>query len=690
MLMSTAFDPTTTPAVGASVPPGPPSAPDAVLPTDLIAVRDQALAAAATQQWDVARKAWEQFGVSLVQQRGNQAPELVEPLRELAEIALRTEDWPLASALLTQAIQLCDHLLEGGTAPSPSAAISLGTLVDLLNAQAEARFVMNEPDAACAASERALRLLNAAAVPDPVRSLRVTNNLAAIHVVRGELLLAERLYRQSLDQLAATTSDPTAALPLLTNLAEVYRLRGQWTRAEQTTKRTLRQCLSSYSVAHPVTAQAFHQLAFYRQMAGRPQSARVLYRRAYELRRELFPAHHPTVLRSLRGLVEVCWQAGELLRTERLADAALQLIADYPDTPVSLVAAFQTKLGQVYTATGRLATAERLLQQALATLPANPASATDASQRSRSADFQSLVVQAATINVALGELHLARQQVAPAQTRFESARQTLESTLGPQHFELAQPLLGLGTTAIRQADWARAEQQFQAALALREQAFGANHPFVAAVQRHLAELALHQQQFSLAQSRAEQALRIVSTSPEPLFQELSALLGVLAEAARRNQQPDVALHYANQHLQLLDQRPETTASERMNVLLRLGQIALAAQQESLAHSQLTEGLRLAESLSGTSSSIEAQQPFLELLVPLSLRLQQFDAAQAFTERLLKAIERQFGPQSSELLAAYDQLLEWWQVAPQQPFLVDLEQRALTIRNQSAHVLLELF
>ncbi len=122
---------------------------------------------------------------------------------------------------------------------------------------------------------------------------------------------------------------------------------------------------------------------------------------------------------------------------------------------------------------------------------------------------------AVDLNVALGEHLYMIGAYQEAQGYFEWALSITEQSLGPEHPEVAYPLLGLGTMYRVQGKYAEAEPLFQRALRIWEQSLGPEHPQVAVPLNNLAELYAEQGKYAKAEPLYLRALHICEQSLGP-------------------------------------------------------------------------------------------------------------------------------------------------------------------------------
>ena len=135
----------------------------------------------------------------------------------------------------------------------------------------------------------------------------------------------------------------------------------------------------------------------------------------------------------------------------------------------------------------------------------------------------------ATLEVALGAIDGMQDRYDASIAHFERAVALTEQAFGPDHFELAMPLLDLASTMLNRGDAARTISIAQRALDIQERALGPNHPDAGRTLTVLADAHNARGNFALAEQELRRALAIREASLGPEHPELAANLGFLGE-----------------------------------------------------------------------------------------------------------------------------------------------------------------
>ena len=163
----------------------------------------------------------------------------------------------------------------------------------------------------------------------------------------------------------------------------------------------------------------------------------------------------------------------------------------HPDVAQSL-----NNLGIVYSAVGKLAKAESLLQRALAI---------------RTENLGIDHPQVATTMDNLASLYDGQGQTAKAEPLYGRALAVRTETLGTDHPDVATSLNNLAYSYFQQRQYAKAEPLFLRALAIHEKALGPHHPDVATSLENLVELYRETGRTRLANKSRDRARKIRAT-----------------------------------------------------------------------------------------------------------------------------------------------------------------------------------
>jgi tetratricopeptide (TPR) repeat protein len=108
----------------------------------------------------------------------------------------------------------------------------------------------------------------------------------------------------------------------------------------------------------------------------------------------------------------------------------------------------------------------------------------------------------------IGKYFKHHARYAEAEAFYQDSLRLREQALGPDHSEVAHPLIGLASIYYEQGKYAEAEPLFQRALHIDEKAYGSDHPNVAYELNGLAALYYKQSEYDKAEPLYQRALRI--------------------------------------------------------------------------------------------------------------------------------------------------------------------------------------
>lgn len=227
---------------------------------------------------------------------GQNHPTVALTLSQLSILASLEGDFTRVESLLLQAIKCWEE-------QSP---VDLPQLINSINQLAESYYQQSQFEKSFEMCKRAMRLadgLNEEHVRERIRTL---NNLGSNHVIRREMVLAERLFQQNVRicQRLYRADDPVLATHY-NNLAEVLRLRGKFEESEKLMIRALQIWRKAHGIKHHLYAQGILNLALLRNDSGyKHNTVEVLLRKSLEVRLLSFAPSHPTVSKTLKHLAE--------------------------------------------------------------------------------------------------------------------------------------------------------------------------------------------------------------------------------------------------------------------------------------------------------------------------------------------------------------------------------------------------
>ena len=195
-------------------------------------------------------------------------------------------------------------------------------------------------------------------------TITALGNLAGVRLLRGDLLGAEALYRESLSRLERAPQSSEADLGrALNNLAVVLRRQGEWADAEALYRRALELSLRAHGAEHRVTALAQRNLAQTLYVQGKFKPARFALNAAREAYQST--ADSLRIAATLYVLAELELGAGELAAAEAVAREALALRERSLHEGATETANTRLLWARVRAASGDVKGAEPLLKRAL-------------------------------------------------------------------------------------------------------------------------------------------------------------------------------------------------------------------------------------------------------------------------------------------------------------------------------------
>jgi tetratricopeptide (TPR) repeat protein len=337
-------------------------------------------------------------------------------------------------------------------------------------------------------------------------------------------------------EAANERADVKAAL--LEAAANAYRGLGDYTTAAPLLERAVALRRQVPGESPGGQAMALRSQALLAKAQGDFERAESLDREALRTLLEGKPAGEMAVLGTRLELADVLRLRSRL---DEAAGIAVECLGRYAASrSESGVAQGRLLLGQIRSAQGRIADAERELTQALSlyrrlngdssvtTLAAKSALAfalVTAGQSGRAEPLLREVVddtrriygaQHPELGVALSDLGNALsdfpEKLPEAERIYEEGIAVLRAHAGPNHPELATALNNVGFVYLRTQQWAKAREAYSEAAAIRREALGAAHPDTAAAQMGEA-LALNKlNEFAAAEGLLREAIATLSTA----------------------------------------------------------------------------------------------------------------------------------------------------------------------------------
>lgn len=584
---------------------------------------------------------------------------IAESIAQLAAVEAALHDHPAAIALLRRAQRIVETY--GTDRQSQLAA--------LLNQLVEALFADNRFVEAMEHCKRALELLGGNIHTTTPEMLRTRNNLAALHVARGEYYLAARLLKLNAQMMKGDgKAHDLAVSTTLNNLSEVFRLQGQLDEAWHQAVKALWARRRAVGRKHPLVAQSWSNLATIRFDAGRFKAAESLFKRALTIRQvhsETHPALHAATLRSL---AEVVLAAGRPYEAEAIYRQAAEIFekafgANNPQLALTL-----TFLGRLHIECGQHGSAQQVLSRAVEI------------QNARGNVRDAAI--ALTFNT-FGNLHSARNNFEQAEAFHGRALEVQRDVLGGDHPDVAATLVLFGDATLARGDHAAAEKSYRKALEICRKQLGEGHKSVAEGMHRLAKL-------MVADNEPDRAIELCAAIRKRHARTLDQLpdlhadvLGTLADAHMALVQFDSVESLSREELALREPHQQARPGESLPALSRLTKLYLRRGQYDQALATAQQLVALAERLHGANhpNMIPAVEQFAEVLIARG-----DDEAEKTVERAMKLRVRKFGADADEVVAGFEHFANLFHGAGRAQLADEHFSRASNLRDRHAHAL----
>jgi tetratricopeptide (TPR) repeat protein len=590
---------------------------------------------------------------------GENHPAVADSLAQLASVETALHNDAKAIELLRRAQRIYEAY---GSERQTQLAVVLNQLV-------EALFADNCFAEAMELCRRALELLGGNIHATTPEMMRTRNNLAALHVARGEYYLAARLLKLNAQLLKGEGAvHDLAVSTTLNNLAEVFRLQGQFDEAWHQAVKALWARRRAVGRKHPLVAQSWSNLATIRFDAGRIAASESLFKRALAIRQAHSESHPALHAATLRSLAEVVLAAGRTYEAESIYHQAAGIYekAFGPNSPQ--LALTLTFLGRLHIACGQHGSAQQVLARAVEI-------------QERRGDVRDAAI-ALTFNT-YGNLHAARNNFEQAETFYARALQIQRDVLGSDHPDVAATLVLFGDATLARGNHASAEQSYRKALEICRKQLGEGHKSVAEGMHRLAKL-------MVADNEPERAIELCAAIRKKHARTLDQLPGLHADVVGTLADAHMALvHFdhvealSREELALREPHQQARPGESIPVLSRLTRLYLRREQHDPAHEMCQRLVTLAERLHGANhpNMIPAVDQLAEVLIARGE-----PTAEAAVERTMKLRERKFGADSDEVVAGFEHFANLFHNAGQEQLASEYFSRASNLRDRHAHAL----
>ena len=582
-----------------------------------------------------------------------------ETIAQLASVEIALHDHPAAIALLRRAQRIVES---HGSKRSHQLAV-------VLNQLAETLFAGNLFAEAMEHCQRAFELLGGNVHSVAPEMLRTRNNLAALHVARGEYFLAARLLQLNAQLMQGDGKvHELAVSTTLNNLSEVFRLQGQLDEAWHQAVKALWVRRRAVGRNHPLVAQSWSNLATIRFDAGRFSASESLFKRALAIRQAHSQSHPALHAANLRSLAEVVLAAGRSYEAESIYRQAADIYEQAFGPHDPQLALTLTFLGRLHVTCGQHGSAQQVLARAVEI------------QEARGAVRDASI--ALTFNT-YGKLHESRNNLEQAEAFYRRALEIQRDVLGGDHPAVAATLVLYGDATLARGDHAAAEKSFRKALEICRKQLGEGHRSVAEGMHRLAKLMVADNEPVRAIELCA-AIRKKHARTLEQFPGLQAdVLGTLADARMALAQWDEVESLSRAELAVREPHQQARPGESIPVLSRLTKLYLQRKLLDLALPMSRQLVALAERLYG------AHHPHMIPAVALFAEVQIAsgnDAVEVAVDRTMKLRERKFGADSEEVTAGFEHFANLFHAAGQSRLADEYFSRASNLRDRHAHAL----
>lgn len=584
---------------------------------------------------------------------------IAESIAQLAAVEAALNDHRAAIALLRRA----ERIVEAYGKERQS------QLAVLLNQLVEALFADNRFAEAMKHCQRALELLGGNIHTTTTEMMRTRNNLAALHVARGEYSLAARLLQFNAQMMKGDSKTHDLAVSTtLNNLSEVYRLQGQLDEAWHQAVKALWTRRRAVGRKHPLVAQSWSNLATIRFDASRFKASESLFKRALAIRQAYSETHPALHAATLRCLAEVVLAAGRTYEAETIYRQAANIYekAFGPNDPQ--LALTLTFLGRLHIECGQHGSAQQVLSRAVEI------------QNGRG-NVRDAVI-ALTFNT-FGNLHAARNNFEQAEAFYGRALEVQRDVLGGDHPAVAATLVLFGDATLARGDHGAAEKSYRKALEICRKQFGEGHKSVAEGMHRLAKL-------MVADNEPDRAIELCVAIRKKHSRTLDQFPGLHADVLGTLADAQMALVYfdhvetlSREELALRGPHQQARPGESLPALSRLTKLYLRCEQYDQALVTSQQLVTLAERLHGANhpNMIPAVEQFAEVLIARG-----DDEAEKAVERAMKLRERRFGADADEVVAGFEHFANLFHGAGRAQLADEHFSRASNLRDRHAHAL----
>ncbi len=277
----------------------------------------------------------------------------------------------------------------------------------------------------------------------------------------------------------------------------------------------------------------------------------------------------------------------------------------------------------------------------------------------------------------LASLAFAQGHYAEAETLFQRSLAIWQTTLGPEHPEVANTLSNLAVLYDAEGRYDQAERLYQRSLAIREKALGPEHPDLATTLNNLAEVYAAQARFSEAEPLLKRSLAIREKALGPDHPAVGESLNNLAQLYFSQGRDAEAEPLYKRSLETYEQ---AVGPDHSDVAMSLSN--LAALYVGEGRFELTAEPLLKRSLAIREKALGPDHPdvatALNNLAEVYRSMHRYAEAEALYQRGAVIWQKAFGPEHPDLGRCLNNLAEVYRDEGQYAEAVPLFQRSLAI------------
>ena len=326
--------------------------------------------------------------------------------------------------------------------------------------------------------------------PFGVHETARTSNLAVVENAAGNYDEAEALHNKAIELAKASFGEDHPVLSVrLSNLAAVYIRQARYAEAKAAYESVLERREQVLGPDHPDTLGTRGNLAAVLQFLGETEASAEMLREVLVRRERVLGPNHPEVAQSLENLATVLNDLGQHEEARGMLDRALDIRSSDGET-VAMALTLST-LASVHAAQARPDEAVELRKRAL---------------RIREEHLGPDHSDVGETLINLGTDYFQMNQYDDASAAFTRAKAIFEGAFEGEHPSLGAAINNLGDVALEQGDYETAVERYREAHAMWSKTLGDEHPLTATVLAHWGTAKLLDGDATEARSLLERAI----------------------------------------------------------------------------------------------------------------------------------------------------------------------------------------